>query len=259
MKCFEYYESNPTHIISLSDPKFQSVLALILVFMIELCQRYIQTTILCPPSFAEKRHPAREESASFISKITFSYIDALIYKGYQKPLEEDDIWDLSECDKTSNIMRKYYPVRKRLVTFKRALWTAFFFRFAAVFSTTAISSILEFTTPYFLNNIILLLQKPSLEPADLQMGYTYLTILFVTSIIRYTLEGNVYFWAKRMAINLRSILISEIYSKALRRSADTGKKTEGQDIDEKASAGKIVSLMSRYLLTCLLACKIYGL
>ncbi|KAL8187521.1 UNVERIFIED_CONTAM: Canalicular multispecific organic anion transporter 1 [Gekko kuhli] len=48
---------------------------------------------------AAKKNP--EITASFLSIITFHWYNRILLKGYKKPLEMDDLWDLKDADKTS--------------------------------------------------------------------------------------------------------------------------------------------------------------
>ncbi|XP_015279485.1 PREDICTED: canalicular multispecific organic anion transporter 1 [Gekko japonicus] len=48
---------------------------------------------------AAKKNP--EITASFLSFITFHWYNRMLLKGYKKPLEMDDLWDLKDADKTS--------------------------------------------------------------------------------------------------------------------------------------------------------------
>ncbi|RXN01990.1 Multidrug resistance-associated protein 1 [Acipenser ruthenus] len=48
--------------------------------------------------------PCPESSASFLSKITFWWITGLMTQGYKRPLEERDLWSLSEDDKSQGVV-----------------------------------------------------------------------------------------------------------------------------------------------------------
>nr|XP_056705308.1 ATP-binding cassette sub-family C member 2 [Euleptes europaea] len=51
---------------------------------------------------AAKKNP--EITASFLSFITFHWYNRMLLKGYRKPLEMDDLWDLKGTDKTSVVL-----------------------------------------------------------------------------------------------------------------------------------------------------------
>lgn len=45
-----------------------------------------------------------ENSASFLSRLTFSWFDRMAWNGYRKPLEEKDLWDLRPVDASKEVM-----------------------------------------------------------------------------------------------------------------------------------------------------------
>ncbi|KAJ3060095.1 hypothetical protein HK102_009668, partial [Quaeritorhiza haematococci] len=55
-------------------------------------------------------HPSTEDEASVFSRLTFSWINGLIMQGNKKWLENDDVWDLSEQDKSAAVLAKYYAI-----------------------------------------------------------------------------------------------------------------------------------------------------
>ena len=44
---------------------------------------------------ARQEHPSPKISASFASKLSFAWMERLFWKGYKKPLEVKDLWELS--------------------------------------------------------------------------------------------------------------------------------------------------------------------
>uniref|UniRef100_A0A8B9QNC4 Canalicular multispecific organic anion transporter 1 n=1 Tax=Apteryx owenii TaxID=8824 RepID=A0A8B9QNC4_APTOW len=50
------------------------------------------------------RDPSNPEvTASFLSSVTFDWYTSMVFKGYRKPLEMEDLWDLKDKDKTKTI------------------------------------------------------------------------------------------------------------------------------------------------------------
>ncbi|XP_066478250.1 ATP-binding cassette sub-family C member 2 [Tiliqua scincoides] len=54
---------------------------------------------------AAKKNP--EITASFLSCITFSWYSRIVLKGYRKPLEMEDLWDLKDTDKTQQVLSMF--------------------------------------------------------------------------------------------------------------------------------------------------------
>lgn len=48
-----------------------------------------------------------EGISSFLSFVTYYWFDSMAWKGYKKPLEPKDLWDLNERDKSENVVPKY--------------------------------------------------------------------------------------------------------------------------------------------------------
>ncbi|XP_065528068.1 ATP-binding cassette sub-family C member 2 isoform X2 [Lathamus discolor] len=56
-----------------------------------------------------------EVTASFLSSITFEWYSSMVFKGYRKPLEIEDIWELKAKDKTQSIYNVFEKNMKTAV------------------------------------------------------------------------------------------------------------------------------------------------
>nr|XP_009483327.1 PREDICTED: canalicular multispecific organic anion transporter 1 [Pelecanus crispus] len=65
------------------------------------------------PETKEIRKKNPEVTASFLSSITFEWYTSMVFKGYRKPLEIEDIWELKGKDKTQAI---YAGLEKNMKT-----------------------------------------------------------------------------------------------------------------------------------------------
>nr|KAF6321957.1 ATP binding cassette subfamily C member 2 [Pipistrellus kuhlii] len=67
-----------------------------------------QILILVLSAFSEKGSSNNPSlTASFLSKITFSWYDSIVLKGYKKPLTLEDVWDVDEQSKTKMLVSKF--------------------------------------------------------------------------------------------------------------------------------------------------------
>ncbi|XP_012682680.2 multidrug resistance-associated protein 1 isoform X2 [Clupea harengus] len=60
-----------------------------------------------PPLFSQAvkdPNPCPESGSSFLSKITFWWINKLMLKGYKRPLEEKDLWSLNSEDRSQKVV-----------------------------------------------------------------------------------------------------------------------------------------------------------
>ncbi|KAK9400978.1 canalicular multispecific organic anion transporter 1 [Crotalus adamanteus] len=72
---------------------------------------------------AAKKNP--EITASFLSSITFHWYNSMVVKGYRKPLEIDDLWDLRDSEKTQQVFctfEKSMKVGVRKAQRKLEIW-----------------------------------------------------------------------------------------------------------------------------------------
>ncbi|NXJ71659.1 MRP2 protein, partial [Rostratula benghalensis] len=60
-----------------------------------------------------KKNP--EVTASFLSSVTFEWYTSIVFKGYRKPLEIDDVWELKDKDKTQAIYTTFEKNMKTAV------------------------------------------------------------------------------------------------------------------------------------------------
>lgn len=53
------------------------------------------------------KNPCPEETASFLSRTFFAWFDRLALKGFRKPLEASDLWDMNPEDSCREIVPKF--------------------------------------------------------------------------------------------------------------------------------------------------------
>lgn len=62
---------------------------------------------------SEKPYP--ELGASFLSRLVYAWFDPLAWKGYRKPLEQNDLYDMNPEDSSKEIMPKFLKCWDRAV------------------------------------------------------------------------------------------------------------------------------------------------
>lgn len=55
-----------------------------------------------------KKNP--EARATFLSRITFNWFNSMVFKGYKRPLVQEDMWNLNEKDSTHHICQQFEEV-----------------------------------------------------------------------------------------------------------------------------------------------------
>lgn len=53
------------------------------------------------------KNPSPEEQASFLSHLLFTWFDKLAWKGFKKPLEQKDLWDMNPEDSSRELVPKF--------------------------------------------------------------------------------------------------------------------------------------------------------
>ncbi|XP_069836112.1 ATP-binding cassette sub-family C member 2-like [Dendropsophus ebraccatus] len=75
----------------------------------------LQVLILILSSISEKNNLTKknpEYTASFLSRITFSWFDSLVIKGYKRPLVMEDLWELSKENQSKHMYDAFEKVMK---------------------------------------------------------------------------------------------------------------------------------------------------
>ncbi|KAB5518421.1 hypothetical protein PHYPO_G00165670 [Pangasianodon hypophthalmus] len=65
-----------------------------------------------PPDLKEVAKKNPEAGAPFLSRITFNWFNWMVFNGYKRPLEQEDMWELNEKDSTSYITQKFEAIMK---------------------------------------------------------------------------------------------------------------------------------------------------
>lgn len=182
--------------------------------------------------------PSREPLASLFSLATFSWVDSIVYQGYKKTFEISDIWNLTPRDKAANVLAEYRQLKK---TTKLTWHLLYYFRWR-LFSQCLyafLSAWFTFAPTLLLKAILEYIEDDNGTPRN--VVWLYVILLAFTDIIRSLLDQQALWIGRKVCIQLRAIIIGEIYAKALRRKAATNKETElGQkQDDEDAKAAKV--------------------
>ncbi|GAB0092997.1 hypothetical protein DMENIID0001_080490 [Sergentomyia squamirostris] len=207
--------------------------------------------------------PSPELSSSFLRKLFFQWFDPLTWKGYRKPLEVSDMWDLNEDNKTRNLVPDFDKFwhesvqknssKKELkdtmeayqngTAFKRskekgkgsvlpAMIKAFGGPFWFAGLLKLVIDLLSFASPQLLGLLIAFISDVD---APLWRGLLYAFLMFGVAWLTLFLNGQYYHMTYLVGFRIRSALISAIYRKSLRVSSSAKKDS---------TVGEIVNLMA---------------
>lgn len=189
--------------------------------------------------------PSREPLASIFSSYTFSWVDSITWQGYKQTTEAKDVWNLMPRDKAAAVLANYRRVKKTmalsyhlLAYFKGMLlaqvWWAILSGFFTFIPTMLLKAILEYV------------ENPGETPMNVL--WLYVILLPLTDLVRSVADNRALWIGRKICINVRAILVGDIYAKALRRKAAAGNdavlgKTKKED--PLASKGWIARLKAK--------------
>jgi ABC-type multidrug transport system fused ATPase/permease subunit len=218
-----------------------------LLFGIAISTRKGNKTILL--EWEDGLEPGRENLASLFSHYTFAWVDTIVYSGWKEPLDIKRVWNLLPKDKAAAVLASYRQFKKTTIL---AVHLLSYFK-ALLFAQAAwavAGGILTFAPTLLLRAILRYVEDPGMAPRNVL--WLYVILLPLSDILRSVADGQALWIGRKICINIRAILVGEIYAKALRRKAAAGKDTNlGDDKkkDPKADGAKggIVAKAKRLL------------
>ena len=220
--------STLARIIAIVDFALTTILLLIAV----LGRKGNKAVIL---EFEGALEPSREPLASVFSRMTFSWVDPIVMKGYKKTFELADIWNLMPKDKAAAILAEFRQTKKT----SRLAWhlLKFFKGMLLVQAAFAmVSGVATFAPTLLIKAILEYIEDPSDTPSN--AAWFYVILLFVTGCVSSLCDGQALWVGRKICIRLRAIIIGEIYAKALRRKAAAGSDTVLGDKADQAKKSK---------------------
>ena len=177
----------------------------------------------------EDPHPL--ESAGWLSHVTWSWLYKLMSKGLEQPLTDGDVWDLPQCHRAENLRKRFdeLKVSPSQAPLFWVLRTMFWRRWAVaglMYIGWCISAGLQ---PFLVAAFVGKLQE---DAAPLEELLCLCAALFVATLGYNLFINHKFHQLVRNGLDVRQLLISLIYEKALRLSLGAG------------SVGSTVNLMS---------------
>ncbi|KAF9173923.1 hypothetical protein BGX21_011267 [Mortierella sp. AD011] len=180
------------------------------------------------------RTPSTEYSSSFYSQISFSWMNPLIYLGYQRTLQDVDLPELEPSDLSKSSSRGFRASKKK--TFIRSLFTALRGGLIMQLFWSIPYSCLALAQPYCLNKLIKYIECKDCGAPTIH-DYTWVFVLLITSTLESAAQQQALHQGRRLFVHLVSICNSEVFAKALRRKDVTSSAEKG-DGDENEKDGE---------------------
>ncbi|KAI0833082.1 P-loop containing nucleoside triphosphate hydrolase protein [Hypoxylon sp. FL0890] len=166
--------------------------------------------------------PSREPLASVLSLLTFAWIDPMLWQGYKEPLDIKHVWNLLPRDKAANVLANYRQVKKTTsLAFHLTKYFKGMLLIQCVWAT--LGGLLTFAPTLLLKAILEYVEMPTVAPRSVL--WLYVILLPLSDLVRSIADGQGLWIGRKICIRIRSIIIGEIYAKALRRKAASGTDT----------------------------------
>ena len=200
-----------------------------LLFVIALFSRKGNKSVVL--EYEKDLEPSHEPMASVISLASFAWADAIVWRGYKKTLELSDVWNVNVEDKAALVLSHFRQMRKTNSLAVRLLW---FFKTKLLIqgAWAMLGSVCLFLPTLLLKLILEYLEDPHSTPTN--AAWLYVILLFFNGTIMAVANGQGLWIGRKICIQLRAIIVGEIYSKALRRKAAASTESEfGKEPAEK--------------------------
>ncbi|CAN8095760.1 unnamed protein product [Discula destructiva] len=191
-----------------------------LLFAMAITTRKGNKTVLL--EWEDGIQPSREPLASIFSNYTFSWVDAIAWQGYTQTTEAKDVWNLMPKDKAAAVLANYRQVKKTMALSYHLL-AYFKGMLLAQVWWAILSGIFTFMPTMLLKAILEYVERPGQTP--LNVLWLYVILLPLTDLVRSVADNRALWIGRKICINVRAILIGDIYAKALRRKAAAGNDT----------------------------------
>lgn len=247
-------------------------------FCIFFCTAWMNTLISCFVDKEPKVHkyglqsrPSPELSASFLSKVFFTYYDKVMWNGYKAPFKESDMWDLRHEDSSRLINPKFHKNWRRSllkagkvtyshleerdepkesselldtkfssnkkvksdknVSITSSIVRTFGLPYSFGIALKLVSDMIIFINPQLLKRLIRFAQSDD----PVWKGIFYAIAMFAMTALNTLIVSNQIEMVVRIGIRLKTALISTIYRKSLVLSNNARRDR---------TVGEIVNLMA---------------
>ncbi|XP_059617049.1 multidrug resistance-associated protein 1 isoform X6 [Phlebotomus argentipes] len=270
----EVRNSNMRNSLGIEDPWAQYQYVSFMIFFAMTCEMFLLNCFAdkAPEvtNYDKDEKPCPELSASFLSRMFFAWFDPLAWRGFRKPLENSDLWNMKPEDSAREVMplfAKYWnktlakvaeknaptppkatfskdsasvnftkPKAKKNASILPAIVKAFgpTFLFGAMLKF--IQDILTFVSPQVLRLLINFVGTSNDEnPEEDWKGIFYALLLFIVAGMQTLFLAQYFNRMFFVGLRIRTALISAIYRKALVMSNSARKES---------TVGEIVNLMA---------------
>ncbi|KAJ1773796.1 Transporter of the ATP-binding cassette (ABC) [Coemansia sp. RSA 1813] len=186
-----------------------------------------------PVGVSNKNPPAPEKTASIVQLMFFSWMDPMIWLGYKRPLEPNDVYELMPEDRSAYVCARWrregqayvrrYGRDTRSLT-RRMFWF-FRYRLALQCAWTLVNTIFIFTGPFLLKRILGYMEDPTIYTRE--QAFWYVAGLLGGGTITTVCQSQALWIGRKIGIQIKAIVIGEVYAKSLHRRDAASSESSG--------------------------------
>ncbi|KAL1958665.1 hypothetical protein VTO42DRAFT_4008 [Malbranchea cinnamomea] len=179
--------------------------------------------------------PPKDQFASVLSLLSFSWMDSLIWQGWKRSLEICDVWNLRPSYQASAVLMDFRRMKRTSALAVRLL--RYFDRVLLIQGIwTIFAGLFTFLPTWLLKLILEHVEDPESVPRN--AAWLYVVLLFCCGVIQAVGDGQSLWLGRKLSVKLRAIIVGELYAKALRRKAGAIVKHEDGEEQKKKSKKK---------------------
>ncbi|KAI9501825.1 YLL048Cp-like protein [Coemansia spiralis] len=201
-----------------------------------------------PVGTSNTNPPAPEKTASIAQLMFFSWMDPMIWLGYKRPLEPNDVYDLMPDDHSARVCARWRRESREYVrkngrdtrSLTHRMFWFFRYRLALQYLWTLGNTVFIFTGPFLLKRILAYMEDPTIYTRE-QAFWCVAGLLGGGTIVT-VCQGQALWIGRKIGIQIKSIIIGEVYAKSLRRR--DAASSDSSSAGDMSSLGKITNLMA---------------
>lgn len=193
--------------------------------------------------------PGRDEKASLLSRLTFFWINGLVWKAFRRSLDASDLYQLNRNQTSAVLAPRFRATTAATLPLLWRIYHFFKYDYLKQVVWAALTSVAVFIPPMLMRLILQYLESQN----EMARSTAWLCVsgLLTSGLLAGIADCQCNWLGRKIGAKLRTILITEIYAKVLRKSiarplqaelepqSDKKANTEGQ-----ASHGNILNLIS---------------
>ncbi|KAE8555164.1 hypothetical protein TMatcc_005247 [Talaromyces marneffei ATCC 18224] len=187
---------------------------------------------------------SKEDTASIISRLTFSWLNGLVWKSFRATLEVSDLYQLSQNQKSNMVISTFQATTPATSPLLRRIYRIVKYDMLRQGAWAALNSLFVLLPPVLIRAILQHLEYP--ETILKSTGWLCAVGILIAGAVSSIAGSRCDWMGNRMTAKLRAILINEIYEKSLRKRMTPHALSENGEstAESHATDGNILNLMS---------------